>query len=145
MSAVSMREAKTKSVTNVLRSLFWRTTSRIGYWLVGCANARDFNASAFSDDSIGDVLHRALRFRTGKLRLSDAFLICGIEAGRATQDQIERFGRAIRKLGWERKRRRFDGAIEYAYVKGNAREREVQLVVEYDPHTRSVRIKTATN
>ena len=93
------------------------------------------------DDPLIDVLYRALGNRTGKLRTSDAYLICGIEAGRATQDQIERFGRAIRKLGWERKRRRFDGSLEYAYVKGSTSEREVELVVEYDPHMRSVRIE----
>ena len=145
MPSVSMREAKKKSVINPLRSFFWRTTSRIGYWLVDCAYARDRNASAFSDDPIDDVLQRALGSRTGKLRVSDAFLICGIETGRATQDQIARFGRAIRELGWERKRRRFEDHLEYAYVKGNAAEREVQLIVEYDPHTLSVRIETATN
>jgi predicted P-loop ATPase len=93
------------------------------------------------DDPLADVLYRALGNRTGKLRVSDAFLICGIEAGKANQDQIERFGRAIRELGWERKRRRFDGALEYAYVKGSATEREVELVVEYDPNMRSVRIE----
>lgn len=99
------------------------------------------------DDPLVDVLYRALGNRTGKLRVSDAFLICGLEAGKVNQDQIERFGKAIRELGWERKRRRFDGALEYAYVKGTTSEREVELVVEYDPHMRSVRIeidKTAT-
>lgn len=70
------------------------------------------------DDPLVDVLYRALGNRTGKLRVSDAFLICGLEAGKVSQDQIERFGRAIRELGWERMRRRFDGALEYAYVKG---------------------------
>jgi hypothetical protein len=93
------------------------------------------------DDPLIDVLHRALGSRTGKLRVSDAYTICGIEAGRATPDQIDRFGRAIRKLGWERKRRRFDGVLEYAYVKGSDKEREIALLVEYDPHMRSVRIE----
>ncbi|HSX22344.1 MAG TPA: VapE domain-containing protein [Gaiellaceae bacterium] len=93
------------------------------------------------DDPLIDVLYRALGTRTGKLRISDAYLICGIESGRATQDQIDRFGRAIRKLGWERKRRRFDGQLEYAYVKGSEAEREVNLIVEYDQHMRSVRIE----
>jgi len=93
------------------------------------------------DDPLVDVLYRALGNRTGKLRVSDAYLICGLEAGKVNQDQIERFGKAIRELGWERKRRRFDGALEYAYVKGTATEREIELVVEYDPHMRSVRIE----
>jgi predicted P-loop ATPase len=93
------------------------------------------------DDPIIDVLHRALGTRTGKLRVSDAYLICGIEPGKANQDQITRFGRAIRELGWERQRRRFDGSLQYAYVKGTTTEREVELIVEYDAHMRSVRIE----
>jgi hypothetical protein len=105
------------------------------------AAAVEQEARLRGDDPMVDVLHRALANRTGKLRVSDAFLICGIEAGKANQDQIERFGRAIRELGWERKRRRFNGDLEYAYVKGTETEREVDLVVEYDPNMRSVRIE----
>ena len=109
------------------------------------AAAVEQEARLRGDDPLVDVLYRALGNRTGKLRVSDAFLICGIEAGKANQDQIERFGRAIRELGWERKRRRFDGSLEYAYVKGSSTEREVELVVEYDPHMRSVRIEVDKN
>lgn len=98
-------------------------------------------ARLVGDDPLVDVLHRALGNRTGKLRVSDAYIICGIEPGKANQDQISRFGRAIRELGWERQRRRFDGTLQYAYVKGTAPEREVELVVEYDPHLRIVRIE----
>jgi hypothetical protein len=98
-------------------------------------------ARLVGDDPLVDVLHRALGSRTGKLKVSDAYLICGIEPGKVNQDQIARFGRAIRELGWERQRRRFDGSLQYAYVKGTATEREVDLVVEYDPHMRSVRIE----
>jgi hypothetical protein len=105
------------------------------------AAAIEQEARTLGDDPLVDILHRALGNRTGKLRVSDAYLIAGIEAGKASQDQIFRFGRAIRELGWERKRRRFDGALEYAYVKGNATEREISLLVEYDPHMRSVRIE----
>jgi len=105
------------------------------------AAAVEQEARLRGDDPLVDVLHRALGNRTGKLKVSDAYLICGLEAGRVNQDQIERFGRAIRELGWERKRKRFDGALEYAYVKGDASQREVELVVEYDPHMRSVRIE----
>ncbi len=105
------------------------------------AAAVEQEARLSGDDPLVDMLHRALGARTGKLRVSDAYLICGIEPGKVNQDQIARFGRAIRELGWERQRRRFDGALQYAYVKGSATEREVELVVEYDPHMRSVRIE----
>jgi hypothetical protein len=109
------------------------------------AAATEQEARLTGDDPLIDVLQRALGNRTGKLRVSDAYLICGLEAGKVNQDQIGRFGKAIRELGWERKRRRFDGTLEYAYVKGTATEREVELVVEYDPHMRSVRIEVDKN
>lgn len=105
------------------------------------AAAVEQEARLSGDDPLDDVLHRALGNRTGKLRVSDAYLICGIEPGKANQDQMARFGRAIRALGWERQRRRFDGTLLYAYVRGTAAEREVELVVEYDPQMRSVRIE----
>jgi len=82
---------------------------------------------------------------TGKLRIADAYLVAGIEPGKATQDQMTRFGQAIRELGWERERRRFAGERCYAYVRGNASEREVELYVEADPMTRLVKISPATN
>lgn len=109
------------------------------------AAATEQEARLAGDDPLVEVLHRALANRTGKLRVSDAYLICGIEAGKVNQDQIARFGRAIRELGWERRRRRFDGSLEYAYVKGTAAEREVELIVEYDPIQRSVRIEIDKN
>jgi predicted P-loop ATPase len=109
------------------------------------AAAIEQEARLTGDDPIIDVLHRALGNRTGKLRVSDAYLICGIEPGKANQDQIFRFGRAIRELGWERQRRRFDGSLQYAYAKGTDKEREIELVVEYDPHMRSVRIEVDKN
>ncbi len=107
--------------------------------------ALEQEARLTGDDPLIDMLHKALGSRTGKLRVSDAYIICGIEPGKANQDQISRFGRAIRELGWERQRRRFDGSLEYAYVKGTATERQVELVVEYDPHMRSVRIEVDKN
>lgn len=103
--------------------------------------AAEQEARQRGDDPLVDVLHRALGNKTGKLRVSDAYLICGIEAGKVNQDLIERFGRAIRELGWERGRRRFNGLLQYVYVKGNLVERDVDLLVEYDPHMRQVRIE----
>ena len=93
------------------------------------------------DDPLIDVLHGVLGNRTGKLRVSDAYLICGIEAGKVNQDQIERFGRAIRELGWEYLCCYFNGSLQHVYVRGTAAERAVPLAVEYDPHMRTVRIE----
>jgi predicted P-loop ATPase len=97
------------------------------------AAAAEQEARLVGDDPLVDVLHRALANRTGKLRVSDAYLICGIEPGKVNQDQISRFGRAIRELGWERQRRRFDGSLQYAYVRGTAAEREVEVELDQGP------------
>lgn len=113
----------------------------IARWAVEQTVAAEQEDCLRGDDSISDGLRRGLRNRTGKLRVSDAYLIGGIEAGKANQDQVARFGLAIRELGWERQRRYFDGVLSYVYVKGNEAEREVELVVEYDPHMRRVRIE----
>jgi len=97
------------------------------------------------DDPMTATLHRALGNCTGMLRVSNAFLLCGLEARNVTQDQIKRFGRAIRALGWERKRCRRAGMVEYVYVRGNEIERKIELLVVYDPHTQTARIGHATN
>jgi len=113
----------------------------VGFALIGIETVRRTQQEPrlSDDDPLIDVLHQALANRTGTLRVSDAFLICGIEPGKVNQDQISRFGKAIRELGWERQR--LDGTRQYAYVRGTAAERGVKLVVEYDPHMRSVRIE----
>src|SRR4029077_13831086 len=92
----------------------------------------------YADDPLFDVLHQALANRTGKLRVSDAYLICGIEAAKARTDQILRFRHAIRTLGWRRQSQYLNGSRQYVYVRGTEAERQVALVVEYDPHLRSV-------
>ena len=51
------------------------------------------------DDPLVDMLHRALANRTGRLRVSDAYLICGIEPGRVNQDQIMCFGHPRAGMG----------------------------------------------
>jgi len=96
------------------------------------------NKELQSDDPLIDMLHHTLAGRTGELRISDAYLICGIEPGKVNQDQISRFGKAIRELGWERSRPRLDRPPQYTYVKGTASEQKVKLIVEYDPHLRRV-------
>lgn len=98
------------------------------------------------EDPLLDVLHGALAGRTGKLRVSEALLICGIEPGKSSGEQIVRFGRAMRALGWERQRQPDKhGSFQYVYVKGSLAEREVPLVVSYDAHhMRSARIDVGT-
>lgn len=144
-----------KSFRERLEALVWDGRLRLARWLctqVFRLGPEELLAEGFyvrqekcSHDPFVDMLYRVLGNRTGKLRVSEAFVICGLEAGKVNQDQIARFGRAIRELGWERRRRWFDYgvALEYAYVKGDATEREVELLVEYDPAMRSLRIVAA--
>ena len=146
---------KQKTLRDRVITTYWNGRARLAHWCESLAErlqpVADMRANQEStpqfDDPMADVLLRALGNRTGKLRVSDAFLICGMEAGRVNQEQIERFGRAISALGWQRARSRSarTGLLEYAYVKGNAAERQAELVVEYDPHLRSVRIEVDKN
>jgi len=107
--------------------------------------ALEQDARTRNDDPLVDALYRNLGNITGKLRIADAYVVAGIEPGKATQDQMSRFGQAIRELGWERERRRFAGERCYAYVRGEVGEREVELYVEQDSLTRGVKITRAAS
>lgn len=102
--------------------------------------ALEQDARTRNEDPLVDSLSRTLGHVTGKLRIADAYLAAGIEPGKATQDQMLRFGQAIRELGWERARRRIAGERCYAYVRGSETEREVELWVEVDQLTRAVKV-----
>lgn len=84
------------------------------------------------DDPFVMALDETLRGWTGKIRIVDCWRVVDVKPGDATQDQQARLGSAMRELGWERKRRRFDGDLEYAYVKGTEKEREQLVAVKVD-------------
>ena len=63
----------------------------------------------------------------GKLRAADAILLAGFE--RRTRLRAVIVARAMRDLGWEQGRCRFNGTLESAYSRGSALEREVILDV----------------
>jgi hypothetical protein len=72
----------------------------------------------------------------GKLRVTDAFTLAGF-----TQPSFQRsrlLTRAMRELGWDRGRLRFDGALRYVYARGSLLEREVLLVVARGPEDQLV-------
>jgi hypothetical protein len=87
------------------------------------------NSKIKGSADFNDTLHRELEGCTGKFRVSDMYLICEIEPGKACPDQISRFHSVIRSLGWEFRRQRFGRAIYHVYVKGSPSEREVELLV----------------
>lgn len=67
---------------------------------------------------------------TGKVKMKDAWSILGIEGRTPTQDEMTRFGTAMKKAGWQRAQRRFGpGVREYAYVRGTERETENRITI----------------
>jgi len=73
-------------------------------------------------------LHAALDGARGKLRASDALALAGFNSPSYHRKQL--VARALRDLGWERGRFRFNGSLLYAYARGTQLEREVMLDVE---------------
>ena len=72
-------------------------------------------------------LRGALEGVHGKLRAADAILLAGFE--RRTRMRAVIVARAMRGLGWEQGRCRFNGSLEAAYSRGSSLEREVILDV----------------
>ena len=70
--------------------------------------------------SLGDVL--------GRLRATDAHRLAGFD--QRTPRVARLVGEAMRALGWERERCRFDGVITYAFVRGSYLEREAVIDVD---------------
>jgi len=96
------------------------------------------------DRDLGDFLAVTARLRAvlegalGKLRVSDALALAGFARPSFHRKRI--VARAMRELGWNRERRRFDGALLYTYSRGSVLEREVILdVVHGDDGSVSVK------
>jgi hypothetical protein len=51
---------------------------------------------------------------------------------RRTQDHNERLGSAMRNLGFEHKKLRFDGESKWGYARGTAEERERRVYCYYN-------------
>ena len=73
-------------------------------------------------------LRAALDGASGKLRASDALTLAGFTSPSYHRKQL--VARALRDLGWERGRFRFNGSLLYAYARGTQLEREVMLDIE---------------
>ena len=83
------------------------------------------------EDPFYESLHSALgEEMAGKLRATDAWRIVGRVAGMRTQDDMERLGDAMRRLGFDRKQRRFGGNPEHCYVRGDG---SLRIVPEFGP------------
>lgn len=77
------------------------------------------------EDVLGDI--------EGKLLAEDAWRIVGKPPGQRTQEDNERFGAALKELGFVRVKRRFGGPPQNAYVRGASHEaQEVRIIVAAD-------------
>lgn len=81
------------------------------------------------EDPFFETLHSALgEDLEGKLRSEDAWRILGRPSGQRTQDDNQRLGDALRRLGFDRKKLRFGGPNpEWGYARGDG---AVRLFVE---------------
>lgn len=77
---------------------------------------------------VREKLRAALDDARGKLRAADALVLAGFKSPSYHRKQL--VARALRDLGWERGRFRFNGSLLYAYARGSQLEREVMLDVE---------------
>ena len=83
------------------------------------------------EDPFYESLHAALgEEMAGKLKADDAWRIVGRVAGMRTQDDMERLGDAMRRLGFDRKQRRFGANPEWCYVRGDG---ALRIVPEFGP------------
>ncbi len=72
------------------------------------------------EGSLADVLGEM----QGKVRAADIWAIIGVPSGQRNQEHNARLGEAMRRLGWERKKRRFGATNpEWCYVRGDSNER----------------------
>ncbi|MBV9824101.1 MAG: hypothetical protein JO001_00215 [Alphaproteobacteria bacterium] len=83
-----------------------------------------------------DFLHGLLGDSTGKIPAADIWAALGkpVERNRLQRDNDE-LGRAMRRLGWTRTMKRFDGPPRSAYVKGSKEERRRALYLVQCPAT----------
>lgn len=98
-------------------------------------HAAEEQDSRRQEDPFMEALEPALAGLVGKLRAQDAWSIVGkADVGTRTQDDMNRLGESMRLLGWERSRRRFNGAgnRECCYLKGTEAERERPVVFNAD-------------
>jgi hypothetical protein len=94
------------------------------------------------EDPFVETLGAILNGAEGKLRSIDAWAIVGVPEGQRTQEHNQRLGDAMRELGWERTKLRFDGGgPENCYAKGDARARWRRVEVLLDDRGRAVGVR----
>ena len=92
--------------------------------------------TALSEEA-ADLLEMVGRLRTalgdarGKIRVGDVQVLAGLD--RCSYYRMSLIARALRHLGWERSRCRFNGTVGYGYVRGTRLQRKDILEIELGP------------
>jgi hypothetical protein len=81
------------------------------------------------EDPFVQVLGPVLADLNGKLRSEDAWTILDVPTGQRTQEHNARLGEAMKELGFERTRLRFDGRMTWCYARGSAEERQLAITI----------------
>lgn len=92
--------------------------------------AGDAQEQRRTEDPFEIIVQRAFGDLTGRIRIEEAWKVLGIQGRVITQDEMTRFGTAMRMQGWERKRGRNNGELNYVYFKGSKDETRRWLTVQ---------------
>jgi hypothetical protein len=79
-----------------------------------------------------DLLRNATEGFNGKILGADVWTLVRMPPDRRTQEHNGRLGAAMRQLGFERKKVRFDGETKWGYARGDAKERERRIYCYFD-------------
>lgn len=82
-----------------------------------------------------EALEAALGTRTGRISSEDVYRLLGIAVERRHQTLTEMVGEAMRDLGWEKKKVKFEGTSLMGYLKGSDAQRMIELALVKDDLT----------
>jgi hypothetical protein len=77
--------------------------------------------------TVTERLRSLLSEARGKLRVTDALKLAGFSGPSFHRSRL--LTCAMRDLGWDRARLRFDGTLSFVYARGSLLEREALLIV----------------
>lgn len=129
----AMREAELAAVRDLLwaEAAYWESQGvsiRLDPSLY--SQAASEQAARMEVDSMHEVLSEVLEGQTGKVKAHDVWTIIGkSDPGLRRQEDMKRLGDTMRMLGWTRKQLRFNGKVEYAYVKGTEAQQKQALIL----------------
>jgi hypothetical protein len=83
-----------------------------------------------TQDPIFEILQTEIGEMEGKIRAADVWVILGVKPGNSTQDQNNRVGAAMHRLGWNRPKGgsvRIMGKVVSGYVRGGQPYKTIEV------------------